>query len=154
MRTLVLTTASTLALAALGSTTVGAEPPGPVSLVVSTTFDNQPDEVISIDGVLAEDCATGTTDDTYFHAGPPDVMWPTPSGSATLQVGKVLHCASGDIDIRLVVRLDLMTQTTSGRWVAVGGTGAYEHVSGGGTITGSPFDGGIDDAYEGQLHGV
>jgi hypothetical protein len=151
MRKLMLTTSIAIALTGLLATGVEAASPEPMSLVVATTFDDLPDDVTVAGGALADDCLGGTTEDTYFHAGPSDEKWPTVSGSVTLQVGKVLHCTSGDIHLRLVVRLDLMTETTSGRWVAVGGTGAYERVSGSGTISGSPFLGGVEDVYSGQI---
>jgi hypothetical protein len=154
MRILTLAAAATVSLTTLGTAPADAAAPQPVTLVVSTTFDDLADEVIAATGPLADDCATGTMDDTFFHAGPSDATWPTVSGSARLQVGKVLHCTSGDIELRLVVRLDLTTQTTAGRWVATGGTGAYARVSGSGVIVGTPFPDGIEDAYSGQIHGL
>ncbi len=134
--------------------TASALPPQSVSVVVATTFDDQPDDITSATGSLAATCAGGTTTDTFFSAGPSPDKWPTRSGTAQLRVGKVFHCAGGDLSVSLTVTLDLTTNTTAGTWVITSGTGDLQGARGHGTVVGVPFAGGIEDSYSGVVTGL
>ena len=134
--------------------TASAASPQSVSVVVATTFDDQPDDITSATGALGAACDGGTTTDTFFHAGPSPDKWPTRSGIAELRVGKVFHCTGGDFTANLTVTLDLATETTAGTWVITSGTGDFRSVRGHGTVVGVPVPGGIEDSYSGAVTGL
>ena len=134
--------------------TASAISPQPVSVVVATTFDDQPDDITSATGAASTACAGGTTTDAYFHAGPSPDKWPSGSDAAQLRVGKVFHCAGGDFIVNLTVTLDLTNDTTAGTWVITSGTGDYQHLRGHGTVVGVPVPGGIEDSYSGVVTGL
>jgi len=145
---------ASLAAAVAVTHTASAASPQSASVVVATTFDDQPDDITSATGALSTACAGGTTTDGLFHAGPSPDKWPTHSGAAQLRVGKFFHCAGGDFTADLTVTLDLADGTTSGTWVVTSGTGDFQHMRGHGTVQGTPFEGGIEDSYSGVVTGL
>jgi hypothetical protein len=133
-------------------TRVSATPPVDVSLVVATTFDDEPDAITFAGGAAAPDCVDGTVEDTFSKATPSFESFPPKSDHAHLTVGKVFHCSGGDVSVTLNVTLDFNDFTTEGRWVVTGGTGDYARLHGTGSIVGTPFEGGIEDSYFGKVH--
>ena len=96
-------------------------------------------------------CSTGTVDDISIEASGPS------GGTFTiLNVLKRFTCgdSSGTFDVKLVVRLDLVTHETTARWNVVGGTGDYTSLHGSGSLVGTPIDPGISihDVYDGGMH--
>jgi hypothetical protein len=96
-------------------------------------------------------CAGGTVDDVSVEA------FGNQTGSKlTLHVLKRFNCedGSGTFDIRLVVKLDLVTNYTTASWVIVGGTGDYTSLHGNGSLAGTPIVPGtsIHDVYDGNVH--
>jgi hypothetical protein len=96
-------------------------------------------------------CASGTVDDlSVTVSGPPGGAF------AILHVLKRFTCAdlSGTFDVRMVVRLNLVTSETTARWKVVGGTGAYGGLHGKGSLVGTPIVPGlsIQDVYDGKVH--
>ena len=148
---IVLATAAFASSAAADSRPTRHDGARPVTLVVQTNFDGQPGLVLRVGGAAAPDCAAGTVDDTAFSSDPPLDNVPPGVRRVRLIVGKTVHCASGDLMLTLRVVLDLWTGVTRGRFVVDAGTGLYRGVSGGGAITGDPFDGGIVDSYHGVI---
>ena len=72
-------------------------------------------------------------------------------------VRQTLTCddGSGAVSLRVLARVHLCDQTDRGIWTITGGTGAYLHLRGAGTVVGTYFPGnsctadGIDDHYTG-----
>jgi hypothetical protein len=96
-------------------------------------------------------CASGTVDDLSVSVSGP------PGGSfAILRVLKRFTCAdlSGTFDVKMVVRLNLVTNATTARWKVAGGTGAYGSLHGNGSLVGTPIVPGISihDVYDGKVH--
>ena len=96
-------------------------------------------------------CPTGTVDDLSIVASGPS------GGSSTiLHVLKRFHCTdlSGTFDVRMTVHLDLVTNETTASWRVAGGTGAYTHLRGNGSLVGTPIVPGtsIHDVYDGKVH--
>jgi hypothetical protein len=96
-------------------------------------------------------CASGTVDDLAVVS--------SGSGAGTfviLHVDKRFTCddLSGTFDVRMVVRLDETTDSTTAHWRIVGGTGAYSGLRGGGWLVGTPIvpDESILDIYDGRVH--
>jgi hypothetical protein len=126
--------------------------PMDVSLVVATTFDDQPDAITFAGGAAAPDCTDGTVEETFLKATPSLESFPPKSDHANLRVGKVFHCSGGDIFVTLTATLDFNSLGTVGRWVITGGTGDYVRLHGSGSVVGTPFEGGIEDSYVGRVH--
>jgi hypothetical protein len=150
MRTALLATLVAVTPFAAASTANAARPEA-TAFVVHTTFDDLPDDVSGVTGLLAPDCVGGTVSDTWYRAAPSDESWPTASGIAALGVGKVMTCVGGELALRLNVVLDLETNETSGVWTVAGGTGIYAGAHGHGSISGFPFPDGIDDTFTGVV---
>jgi hypothetical protein len=140
-------------LLAVTVSTVFAAPPQDVHIEV-TEFINTSGETFYASGPAVDAgsvCSTGTVDDLSIEASGPS------GGSFTmLNVLKRFTCgdSSGSFDVRLVVRLDLVTHETTARWNVVGGTGDYAHLHGNGSLVGTPIDPGnsIHDVYDGSMH--
>jgi len=96
-------------------------------------------------------CPNGdVTDVSASVSGPPNGTF------RILRVHKHFVCAdgSGTFDIKMVVRLDLITSWTTARWNLIGGTGAYAGLHGTGSLIGIPDvpNTSIYDIYDGKLH--
>ena len=96
-------------------------------------------------------CPSGTVDDLVV-----DVSGPPGGTFSILKVLKRFHCAdsSGTFDVKLNVRLNLVTRETTALWKVVGGTGDYVRLHGNGSLVGTPGTPGVDifDVYDGRLH--
>jgi hypothetical protein len=152
MRKALLLGVGAAAVVVLSPVPVSATPPVDVSLVVETTFDDEPDAITFAGGAAAPDCVDGTVEDTFFRATPSFESFPPKSDHANLRVGKVFHCSGGDVFVTLNVTLDFNDLITAGRWVITGGTGDYARLHGTGSLVGTPFEGGVEDSYFGKVH--
>jgi hypothetical protein len=80
-----------------------------------------------------------------------------PQGSYTyFKVLKRFDCddGSGTFDIKMKVKLENATGSTTARWKFAGGTGDYANLNGHGTLVGIPIVQGtsILDIYDGTAH--
>ena len=66
----------------------------------------------------------------------------------------VFDDGSGTLDVKLVVKLDLITHITTGHWQVLSGTGSIAGLKGNGKLLGIPIDPGVSilDIYDGKLH--
>ena len=96
-------------------------------------------------GVL---CPSGTAvTDPVFAAG----FGRMGRGAATFHLIKTLTCADGSGTFQIKVNAGPSSTGTVGGFAVVGGTGAYENLSGGGSLIGVATDVGIIDFYTGSL---
>lgn len=96
-------------------------------------------------------CETGDVFDlSVSRSGPPGGAF------RILRVRKQFGCGddSGTFDVKLVVRLDLITHYTTANWKVVGGTGDYVGLHANGQLIGIPIDPGVSitDIYDGRVH--
>lgn len=130
---------------ALGVTaSASATPSTPVTISNTVMFANTVDPFTSTGGVV---CAAGTVSTPF------EVFVGGQSGfKAQILVGKHFVCSDGTFDVRLRVTIDFSTFDTEGTWSVVSGTGAYDKLHGGGSITGESFPNGVQDEYTGGMH--
>jgi hypothetical protein len=133
---------------ALGAVPASAATAATATIEVHTSFEAGAG-TFSADSDLL--CASGTTTDSTLIAG---------NGRAiTFHNLKTFHCAdgSGTFTLRLQAQVKPCNSTTSGVWSVAGGTGAYEDLSGAGSLVGTYFPGdacsaeGIDDVLTGVV---
>ena len=153
IRTITHSTLIAFVLVAITVSTVFAAPPQDVHIVVDEIINTSGETFYASGSAVSAGyvCSTGIVDDISIEASGP------PGGSFTiLNVLKRFTCgdSSGTFDVRLVVRLDLVTHETTARWNVVGGTGDYSHLHGNGSLVGTPTDPGysIQDVYDGSMH--
>lgn len=96
-------------------------------------------------------CPTGEVVDVILSASGP------PGGTfSILKVLKRFECddGSGTFDVKMVVRLNLITNDTTAVWKVVGGTGNYVRLHSNGKLIGIPIVPGesILDIYDGRMH--
>ncbi|MFC2054038.1 hypothetical protein ACFLV7_07040 [Chloroflexota bacterium] len=96
-------------------------------------------------------CASGDVADLNIQVVAP------PGGTfRILRVLKQFTCdgLSGTFDVKLLVRLDLITHETTANWNVVGGDGDYVGLHGNGKLIGIPIVPGesIIDIYNGKMH--
>jgi hypothetical protein len=140
-----------LALALSLVTVLGAlaAPPGDVHIEVNDVIGASDPFVASGTAVAQGLCAYGIVDDVSIVA--------TDTGTPTriLHVLKRFHCGdgSGTFDLRMTVQLDTITHETTASWRIVGGTGAYVHLHGHGTLVGTPIvpNYSVHDVYDGFM---
>ena len=111
-----------------------------VTIVVTTTFDEEPDSFLA-DGL--PECESG-----LVYPGPAHLQFAPPMG---IFAGfKEFDCGN---DSGFIVRLNARFGEggSVGRWTIVRSWGSVEGITGGGDLTGDPFDGGITDTYVGTL---
>ena len=132
-----------VALVAL-SGSVLASPGSPVTIIAVTQIDvESPFE--TVDGPL---CDSGTV----FNAKGHFVGWQS-DAHAQVTIVKQFDCDDGSFWVNLRATVDFATCDTVGTWSVLRGTGAYERLHGGGSITGaSECDGVIVDTYVGSVH--
>ena len=117
-----------------------------------------PDIFNSFGGIIP---ATGQVEDV---GGATNVVhWPNGQGvQPEYSFDVVKHfcsagsCTGGTFDIKLSVKLDTSTHFTTATWIVISGTGAYQNLSGSGTLAGIPDVAGgswsgITDIYKGTL---
>lgn len=140
-------------LTAIAVSAVFAAPPLDVHIQV--------DELIGGLGVDEPFTASGSAVDAGLicAAGMVQDVSVSTSGAASapfrvIQVLKRFTCGDGTFDIRMVVHLDLATNTTTARWRVVSGTGDYVDLHGNGSLVGTPIVPGasIHDDYYGRMH--
>lgn len=118
-------------------------------------------EVIGVNGDPFTASGAAVTAGVLCAAGSVDDLSVISSGSgagplAILRVDKRFTCEdlSGTFDIRMIVRLDEATDSTTANWKIVGGTGAYAGLHGSGWLVGTPIvpEVSIFDVYDGRVH--
>jgi hypothetical protein len=142
-------------LIAMSVSSVYAAPPSPLHIVVEEFpgGTSAPPEPFSASGLAVDAglvCASGMVSDE-------EVSWNEPAGSYQM-IWALKHFVCGDgsgtFDIKMVVRLDLVSLDTTARWRIVGGTGDYSGLKGQGSLIGisnNPAPG-ILDSYDGVVH--
>jgi hypothetical protein len=143
----------TLALLASTITVVFAAPPLLLHIEVQETIGSSGEPFIAsgsaVDNSLV--CATGTVDDLEVI-----VSGPINGNFRILNVLKRFTCddLSGTFDVKMVVKLDLLTNATTAHWKIVDGSGSYVNLKGNGTLVGTPIVPGtsILDVYDGKVH--
>ena len=150
-RTFTLSMLLTLMLLVLTASIVAAAPPLDLHIEVRETIGTS-GETFTASGSAVPDkvCATGTVDDlSVVTSGSGS------GGFVTLHVLKRFYCAgSGDtFDVQMVVKLNLVTHSTTANWKIIGGTGKYADLKGHGSLVGTPVIPGtsIDDVYDGKV---
>lgn len=118
-------------------------------------------EVIGVNGDPFTASGAAVTAGVLCAAGSVDDLGVISSGSGAgpfviLHVDKRFTCddLSGTFDIRMIVRLDEATDSTTANWRIVGGTGAYSGLHGSGWLVGAPIvpEVSIFDVYDGRVH--
>jgi len=138
-------------LLAINISPVAAAPPEPIHIEVLEWPGSSSPEPFTASGPAVNNgfvCAAGTVEDL-------EITWNDPAGPfQILWVLKRFTCGDGTFDIKMVVKLNLVTHDTTARWQIVSGTGQYAGLKGQGSLVGTsnfPITS-ILDVYDGKVH--
>lgn len=152
-RSFILSILLTLALLVTTATAAFATPSLELHIVAQETIATSGEPFTASGSAVSTGlvCPTGTIDDLEVVVSGP------PAGNfRILNVLKRFYCddSSGTFDVKMVVKLDLLTHQTTAHWKIVGGTGSYVNLKGNGTLVGTPIVPGtsIEDVYDGKVH--
>lgn len=136
----------------LAAAVPAATPPFDVHVEVAEEIFVDPSDFIA-SGTAVDDglvCESGEVEDiavTILNPGGPVIR--------ILDITKRFTCddSSGTFDLRLLVRLNLLTHYTTASWRVISGTDAYAGLQGRGSLAGTPVIPGvsIDDVYDGWM---
>lgn len=131
-----------------------AAPPLDVHITVLATIDITIDDPFLATGPAVDAgllCPSGYQHElSVKESGPP-----SDDSFRILRIVKRFVCddLTGTFDLKLIVRLDLVSGNTTAQWNVVGGTGAYAGLHGNGKLIGTAgAPGTILDEYDGKLH--
>lgn len=110
-------------------------------VTITLTSTSSGETFTTTGGVL---CATGTATTDFGHFGGGDV-------AGSFHLTKTLVCGDGTFTIKVNAATVFGSPTDRGGWSVVGGTGAYERLSGGGNLVGTYIPDGIIDLYTGVV---
>jgi hypothetical protein len=131
--------ASILGLVAVAP--VAAAGPQPVSMTVTTTFDDLPD---AFTAVGLPGCTEG-----LVEGGPAHLEFNRAVG---IFAGfKVFNCAGTESGFVLRLNARFGPNGSVGTWSVVDAWGSLDGMTGAGGLTGDPIEGGIIDHYEGMV---
>lgn len=128
-----------------------AAPPSNVSIEVLRTILT-PGEFFTASGPVVDNglvCASGTTELLSFEAHA------TKNHKIRIwQMLKRFNCddLSGTFDVKVVIRFDLNTRETTGKWNVSAGTGAYADLRGSGSFNQTQVGLTFKEGYDGRVH--
>jgi hypothetical protein len=139
-----------LLLLAFNASLVFAAPPLSLHIEVTELIGSGP-EIFYASGTAVDNslvCETGDVDDIGISSNNPGGPF------QTLWITKQFDCGDGTFDVKMVVKLNLITHDTKANWKIVSGTGAYHNLKGNGKLVGTSIVPGVSilDVYDGKVH--